>query len=258
MTLDYKKDGKIAIFTINRPEVMNALDSRTYREIREALLDFRDDPDLWVGIMTGAGDKAFSAGADLKPENNSDNGDDNHAEATQDWDSLAGGFNIWKPLIAAINGYCLGGGLEIALLCDIKIASENASLGLPEVTRGLMADGGGIQRIARELSRCHAAEILLTGKQISAQDAYRMGLVNQVVPLDKLMPTAMEWAETILQAAPLSVRATKEGMMRGVELPFMDGVKLDRSLAAALYKSEDFSEGIRAFNEKRKPDYKGK
>ncbi len=255
MAIDYRKEGKIAIFTINRPPV-NAINMEVVRELREALMSFRDDPDLWVGIITGAGEKAFSAGADIK-----DTLPFMKEHRDRPWefpDSLWRGLEVWKPLIAAINGVAAGGGLEIALTCDIRIASENARLGTPEVTLGLIPGWGATQRLPRVVPWAKAAEILLTGKLIDAQEAYRIGLVNEVVPPEEVMPRAMEWAGIICQAAPLAVRAAKEAMIRGSSLTLEDGLRLENSLNTYLFGTEDFTEGTTAFVEKRKPDYKAK
>ena len=256
MALDYKKEGKIAIFTFNRPEARNAMNPQTYQELQEAMIDFRDDPDLWVGIITGTGDKAFCAGADIKEQLPFRKG-----LSDRPWRYPATpmrGLELWKPLIAAINGLALGGGLEIALACDIRIAAENARLGQPEILIGMMPGGGGTQRLPRLIPWCKAAELLLIGKPIDAQEAYRIGLVNKVVPLDQLMPTAREWAEAICQAGPLAVRASKEAMTRGYSMTLEDGLRLEYSLTNYVMSTEDFSEGTRAFVEKRKPAYKGK
>ena len=256
MAIDYKKEGRIAIFTIDRPEAMNAMNMEAVRELHEAMVDFRDDPDLWVGIITGAGEKAFCAGADIK-----DTLPFMKEHRDEPWATPATpmrGLELWKPLIAAINGLTLGGGLEIALACDIRIASENARLGTPEVTLGLIPGWGGTQRLPRMLPWCKAAEILLMGRPIDAQEAYRIGLVNKVVPLEQLMPTAREWAEVICQAGPLAVRAAKEAMLRGCSFTLEEGLRLENSLEAYLLGTEDFAEGTRAFAEKRKPVYKAK
>jgi enoyl-CoA hydratase/carnithine racemase len=256
MAIDYAKDGRIAVFTINRPEAMNAMSMEALRELLEAMKDFRDDPELWVGIITGAGDKAFCGGADIKDtltfmkEHREDEG-----AFPQ---TIMRGFELWKPLIAAINGLAVGGGLEIALACDIRIASEDARLGTTEVTLGLMPGWGGTQRLPRMVPWCKAAEILLTGRIIDAEEAYRIGLVNKVVPKAEVMTTAKEWAQVICQAAPLAVRAAKEAMVRGYSMSLEDGLKLENSLIAYLLGTEDFTEGTTAFVEKRKPDYKAK
>jgi len=251
MAVDYEKEGRIAIFTINRPEAMNALNSQVRQELNQALIDFRDDPDLWVGIITGAGEKAFSAGADIKEFRPGPI----QTEGAVAW---VRPDQIWKPIIAALNGFALGGGLELAMECDLRIAAEHARLGQPEVNIGFMPGAGGTQRLPRFVGRAMAAEILLTGQHIDAQEAYRIGLVNRVVPLDQLMPTARELAETICQRGPMGVRATKEAMIRGYDLTLEQGLRLERDLANRVRTTEDFMEGARAFAEKRKPVYKAR
>jgi len=256
MALDYKKEGKIAIFTINRPEAMNALNVETVRELLEAMVDFRDDPKLWVGIVTGAGERAFCGGADIK-----DTLPFMKEHRRDPWSmppSIMRGLELWKPLIAAINGMALGGGLELALSCDIRIAAENARLGTPEVNLGMIPGWGGTQRLPRAISKCQAAEILLMGKPVDAEEAYRIGLVNKVVPQAEVMATAKEWAESICQAGPLAVRAAKEAMLKGCDMTLEDGLRLENSLVAYVMGTEDFAEGTKAFVEKRKPEYKGK
>jgi enoyl-CoA hydratase/carnithine racemase len=168
------------------------------------------------------------------------------------------GLELWKPLIVAINGIALGGGLEIALACDIRIASENARLGTPEVTLGLIPGWGGTQRLPRVIPWAKAAELILMGRPIDAQEAYRIGLVNKVVPLEQLMPTAKEWAEIICRAGPLAVRAAKEAMIRGTSMTLEEGLRLENSLENYVLGTEDFTEGITAFVEKRKPAYRAK
>jgi E-phenylitaconyl-CoA hydratase len=256
MAVSYEKEGKVAIFTINRPEAMNALNMETMGELRDVMTDFRDDPDLWVGIVTGAGEKAFCGGADIK------NTLPFMKEHSRDvWSfpaSIMRGLELWKPLIAAINGMALGGGLELALACDIRIAAEGARLGTPEVTLGLIPGWGGTQRLPRAVPWCNAAELLLTGKLVDAQEAYRIGLVNKVVPQAEVMATAKEYAGAICKAAPLAVRAAKEAMLRGSAMTIEEGLRLESSLVAYVMGTEDFAEGTGAFVEKRKPNYKAK
>ncbi|MEE8413656.1 MAG: enoyl-CoA hydratase/isomerase family protein, partial [Dehalococcoidales bacterium] len=196
MSINYQKDGNIAIFTINRPEVMNALDPEALKELTEALINFREDPSLRVGIITGAGDKAFCTGFDLRgtPGDGSRAGAGDMPEVT-----LVRGLEIWKPLIAAINGYAFGGGLEIALACDIRIAADTAELGLTEVTLGLMPGWGGTQRLPRIIPFGMAAEMMIAGKRITAREALDVRLLSQVVPQRELMVTAREWAGRIGQ-----------------------------------------------------------
>lgn len=256
MVIEYKKEGRIALFTINHPPV-NAMDMQSMRQFSQAMADFRDDPELWVGIITGAGDRAFSAGADIKDTVPFMK----ESLSSRPWAVPVNpmrGMDIWKPLIAAINGFALGGGMEIVLACDIRIAAENATLGTPEVAIGLMPGWGGTQRLPRMVPWCKAAEILLLGKPIDAQEAYRIGLVNKVVPRERLMSTAREWAEVICQQGPLGVRAAKEAMTRGSNMTLDDGLRLENALEAYLINTDDYFEGVSAFLEKRKPDFKAK
>lgn len=254
--LDYKKEGKVAVFTINRPEAMNALNLEVLEGLYQAMVDFRDDDNLWVGIITGAGDRAFCAGADIKSALDARR---EHAHAP--WvpqPSSLGGLEVWKPLIAAVNGVALGGGLEIVLYCDIRIASETAKLGVPEVTLGLLPGMGGTQRLPRMIPWCKAAELVLMGKPIDAQEAYRIGLVNKVVPPDQVMSTAREWAEALCRVGPLGVRYAKEAMTRGCNMSLTDGLRLEDRLFAIAAGTEDFREARDAFIGKRKPEFKGK
>jgi len=256
MAIDYTKEDRIAIFTINRPEAMNAMSVQAWQELHDALVDFRNNPELWVGIITGTGEKAFCAGADIK-----DLISFMKQNLATPWlmpPLHIRGLELWKPLIAAINGLALGGGLEIALGCDIRIAAENVRLGLPEVNLGLMPGWGGTQRLPRMIPWCKAAELLIMGNQIDAREAYRIGLINEVVPLDDLIPTAMKWAKAICQRGPLAVRAVKEAMVRGSSMPLEEGLRLELALVADLMNTEDFHEGTESFVKKRKPTFKAK
>lgn len=254
MAVDYKKEGKIAIITLNRPEALNAMNPESLGELSRALINFKDDDELWVGIITGAGDKAFSAGADIKtmlPRLRETRG--------QPWaepPTITKGLKLWKPVIAAVNGAALGGGLEIALACDLRIASENATFGVPEVNLGLIPGWGGTQRLPRVIPWAKAAELLLIGRPIDAQEAYRIGLVNKVVPLPELMPTAKQMAEMLCRPAPLAVRAAKQAMIQGTSLSLEDGLELEKALEDYLSTTEDFEEGCKAFIEKRKAVFK--
>ena len=256
MAIDYKKEGRIAIFTINRPEAFNMVNMQIFRELHKRMVEFRDDPELWVGIITGARTRAFSAGADIKDMLSFAREHRGSPGALPP--SIMRGLDMWKPLIAAVNGLALGGGLEIVLACDIRIASEKARFGTPEVTLGLIPGWGGTQRLPRMLPWCKAAELLLMGRPIDAQEAYRIGLVNKVVPQEQVMPVAKEWAEAICQAGPLAVRAAKEAMIKGSSMPLEDGLHLESSLFNRIMDTEDYAEGVAAFNEKRKPVYRAK
>jgi enoyl-CoA hydratase/carnithine racemase len=248
--VEYKKEGRLARIIINRPEAMNALNSDVFQGLRNAFNDFRDDDDLWVAILTGAGDEAFCAGWDIKELASGFSLDGDSEPVRPD--------NIWKPFIAAINGYCLGGGCEMALMCDIRIASESAQFGQPEVNIGFMPAMGATVRIPRFLPGAVAAEMLLTGNRINAREALRIGLVSRVVPDEKLIETADEIAKTILTRGPLGVRAVKESMVRGYGMTIDEGLALEKVLSAYLLTTEDFAEGTKAFTEKRPPRYKGK
>ena len=250
--VNYEKEGRIAIFTINRPDALNALSNQVRQELNDAMIDFQDDPELWVGIITGAGEKAFSAGADITEFRGG------AGRTLEGFAERIRADQIWKPFIAALNGYALGGGLELALTCDIRIAAEHARLGQPEINIGFMPGAGGTQRLPRFVPRAKAAEMLLTGEMIDAQEAYRIGLVNRVVPLDQLMPTAKQMAETICKKGPLGVRASKEALIRGIGLPLEEGLKLEREMANGVGKTEDFKEGTKAFAERRKTEFKAK
>lgn len=254
--IDYTKEGRIGIFRINRPEKMNVIDLEGMRELNAAFLDFRDDDGLWVGILTGTGDKVMSAGVDIKdflP----------FVRGTPDrkWSRPAGimrSLDLWKPMIAACNGLTIGGGLEFSLACDIMIAAENARFALPEVKVGICPGGGGVIRLPRTIPRRLAAEMLFTGKMIDAQEAYRVGLVNKVVPLEQLMPEAMKMAEAICEAGPLAVRCAKELMIRSQGMDLDEALRLEDDFQTYILNTEDCREGFTAFAEKRKPQWKGK
>jgi E-phenylitaconyl-CoA hydratase len=259
----FEKKEKIAIITINRPQAMNSLDGETLEGLNKAWIDFRDDPDLWVAIITGAGDRAFCAGGDLKSL-----GDyyrsmtpivrREKAEKGPGVGGITRNLDIWKPLIAAINGHCLAGGLEIALACDIRIAAETATFGLTEVSRGIIPGAGGTQRLPRLISLTKSLEMILCADRIDAQEALEIGLVSRVVPVKDVMAEAIKTAERICRNAPLAVRAAKEAIYRGLDLPLAEGLRLEQFLAEPIRQTEDAKEGPRAFSEKREPQFKGK
>jgi len=217
MPIDYLKEGNLALLTINRPEVLNALSLTALAELSEKLADFRDDPRLRVGIITGAGEKAFCTGMDLKSTVGLP------VESLFGEGTFVRGLNVRKPLIAAVNGYAFGGGLEIALACDIRIAADNARLGLPEVTLGLIPGWGGTQRLPRLLSFGKAVELILMGKRITADEALRLNLVSKVVPPNDLMATAREWAAHIAELDPGTVASAKEALTTARDMARKDG-----------------------------------
>jgi enoyl-CoA hydratase/carnithine racemase len=256
MAIGYTKEGKIAVITLNRPEALNSFDPEQLDQFNKALYDFNEDENLWVAIVTASGERAFSVGADIKTtlpkiQNSSQRGEMPAPAICED-------MQIWKPIIAAINGACLGGGFEVALACDIRIAAENATFGFPEINLGLIPGWGGTQRLPRSVPLAKAAEILTSGRPIDANEAYRIGLVNKVVPAAELMAEAKKMAETLLKPAPLAARAAKQAMMQGLNTTLLSGLEIEYQLEKYVTKSEDFKEGRQAFMEKRKADFKAK
>lgn len=251
--LDIK--GAIGIITINRPEVRNALDPQTVGEIRQALDELAVNPDIGVVIFTGAGDKSFAAGADISKLR-----DRTMLEALQPgMQELYTQLEAFvKPVIAAVNGYALGGGCELAMACDIRIASENAKFGLPELNLGIIPGAGGTQRLARLVGKGKAKELIFTGEIISAQEAERIGLVNKVVPPEQLLPAAEEMAEKMLKKGPVALRLAKLAVNIGTETDQNTGLVVEKLAQALLMTTEDKVEGTTAFLEKRPPRFQGK
>jgi len=250
--VEYEKRDRIAFVTINRPEVMNALHPPANDELSRVWDDFAADPETWVAILTGAGERAFSAGNDLKYTAL-------HGVPRMPKGGFAGLVareDVWKPIIAAVNGVALGGGLEIALACDVIVASETARFGLPEPRVGLMAAAGGVHRLPRHVPLKIAMGMMLTGRHITAAEAHRYGLVNAVVPPKDLLAAAERWAREILECSPASVQATKQASMQGLAKPLAEAMSGSYPLATKLFQSEDVIEGPRAFAEKRKPRWK--
>lgn len=252
--ISYEKNGRIAYVTIQRPERLNALHPYANQELLDAFTDFREDPDAWVAILTGTGERAFSAGNDLVYT--AQHGGKRPGPRAP-FGGITTGFECWKPIIAAVNGYALGGGLELAMACDIIIAAEHAEVGLPEPRVGLFAGAGGVHRLPRHVPHKIAMGMMLTARRISAQEAYRIGLVNEVVPLAELMPTAQRWAEEILESAPLSIRASKQMAITGLDLPFEVAFNLNYTETQKSIESADRIEGPKAFAEKRQPNWTG-
>jgi enoyl-CoA hydratase/carnithine racemase len=252
----YAKHGRVAVVTINRPERMNALHPPANFELHEIWNDFERDPDVWVGILTGAGDKAFSAGNDLRFT--AEHGRSMPYSAETGFGGITSRTTCWKPIIAAVNGYALGGGFEMALACDIIVAADHARVGLPEVRVGLMAGAGGVHRLPRMIPQKIAMGYILTGRHMTAQEAHRLGVVNEVVPLADLMPAARRWADEILEGAPLSVRASKQAALMGLGQPLDVALRMSFTESERMRRSEDTVEGPRAFAEKRKPAWKAR
>ncbi|MBW2232139.1 MAG: enoyl-CoA hydratase/isomerase family protein [Deltaproteobacteria bacterium] len=260
-----KRDG-VMILTMNRPEVKNALSPQMLVKLAAAWYEFRDSDDLRVAILTGAGDEDFSSGGDLKltmplmtgarqPEDEWDHkllGD-----LKQFVDAILRGFELYKPVIAAVNGRALGGGAEITNACDLRVAAEHAIFGTPEAKVGLLPGGGSLTRLPRQIPWAKAMEILMIGDPFSAQEALEMGLLNYVVPREKLMDKAMELAAKLAGNGPLAVRKAKEGIIRSSGLPLAQAYEIENEVSAAVMQSKDAREGPRAFKEKRKPNFIG-
>lgn len=255
MALLYEKKDGVAIITLNRPEAFNAIDPRTWQELSDAFADFDASPER-CAVITGAGNRAFCTGADIKlmlPYIRE------HPEDERLWSgNIMRGMELWKPIIAAVNGMALGGGLELALACDLRIASEAATFGQPEVKLGLIPGWGGTQRLMRAIPAARAAEMILTGEPIGAAEAQRLGLVNRVAPLPDVLPTAMRWAEKLKGMGPLALRAAKEAMARGRDTDLDGGLRTEQRLFQWLLTTDDFQEGASAFAEKRPADFKGR
>jgi enoyl-CoA hydratase len=247
----------LAVVTIDRPKVLNALNAQTVEEIGVVFTQLRDDDSVRAVILTGGGEKAFVAGADINElaTKNSITGKETSQQGQQVFSMIE---RFPKPVIAAINGFALGGGCELALACHIRIASEKAQLGLPEVTLGIIPGYGGTQRMVRLLGKGKALELICTGDRIGAAEAERIGLVNKVVPPDQLMTAAEEMARKIMARGPLAVRAAIEAVVHGSDMAQDDGLFLESTLFGLLCASEDTKEGMNAFIEKRAAVFRGR
>ncbi len=253
----YEKKGAIAYVRLNRPKVLNALNQQTWKELRTVFEDARDDPEIRGAILTGAGDKAFIAGADI--------GELAHVTAVEAERSSSYGQavldlieNLGKPVIAAVNGYALGGGCETAMACTIRVAAEHAKFGQPEVTLGLIPGGGGTQRLPRLVGKGRALQLILSGGMIDAQEAHRIGLVNEVVPAGDLLARAEAILKQIFANAPVAVKFSLEAVNRGLETNLAEGLSLEASLFGLCAGTGDKAEGTSAFLAKRAPQFNGR
>ena len=255
MGVMYESDGMVRVITIDRSEAANAIDQATNDELRQAWHAFAEDRDARVAVLTGAGDKAFSAGADLKALD---------PEARRRGDTppplgvITRGFDMPKPTIAAINGAAYGGGLEMALACDIRVAVETARLALSEARWAVLPGAGGTQRLPRLVPTGIALEMLFTAQPIDADRAYEVGLVNRVVPVGQALDAALEIAALIARNGPLAVTAAKRAVLDGLGRDLAAGLELEQQLSKELFKTEDAAEGPKAFREKRTPNYQGR
>lgn len=250
--IDVKIDGHMTMVTLNRPEVMNAINSAMHDELQAAFDTFAADSQQHICVVRGAGERAFCAGSDLKAAIK-----DGHRDYPKDgYAGLTERFDCPKPIIAAVNGVALGGGFELALACDIIIASESASFGLPEPLVGAVALGGGLHRLARQIGLKQSMGLILTSKRVDAAEGYRLGFVNEVVPATELDSAIARWCAEILRASPIAIRASKETVMRGLDAGGVEVAMANQAhypAFAAWAKSEDAKEGPRAFAEKRPP-----
>ncbi|HZR70123.1 MAG TPA: crotonase/enoyl-CoA hydratase family protein [Burkholderiales bacterium] len=263
----YEKADGIAVVTMNRPEVHNAINTEMLCRLADAWQDINDDPAVRVAVLTGAGEKAFSAGADLDklvrmmqglrpPETEYD--ERIRADVTIIYKGLLRNYQVTKPLIAAVRGFCVAGGTEILTCTDIRIAGDDARFGLAEVKWSLFPMGGSTVRLPRQIAYCNAMEILLTGEQISAERALQMGLINKVVPPAAVMPEALRIARVIAENGPLAVQAVKRSVVTGLGLPPEQALEKELEIGIPVSASEDCKEGTRAFKEKRKPVFHGR
>ena len=258
MSLLVEKKDRIGYMTIDRPEVLNALDAETLQKLWTTWAEFGDDPEVWCILITGSGEKSFSVGRDLKKYKDGEGVPqiDQIFEKFSEF-TLGHAAKMYKPVVAAVNGYALGWGFTLALLTDIRFASENAVFGFPEVTHGLPT-GIGSLLLPKTISWCNAMDILLTGRRIGAAEAHRVGLVNKVLPRSELLPYAEKTATQICENAPLAVKATKRIARMGFDMPFESARETVEMMRYILKQSEDAKEGPRAFAERRKPGYKGR
>ncbi len=248
-----EREAHLTIVTLNRPDVMNALHYPAHLELEQVWNAFDADPDQWVAIVTGAGPRAFSAGNDLKYQASGGQ----RGFVASGFAGLTSRFDLFKPVIAAVNGVAMGGGFEIALACDIIVAAENARFALPEPKVGLAALAGGMHRLPRTIGLKRAMGMMLTARHVSAQEGYELGFVTALAPEGEALAQAKQWAAQMLECSPMSLRATKQAAMQGLAIPDVaTAMKVEYEAVARLRASQDWVEGPRAFAQKRKPDWK--
>jgi enoyl-CoA hydratase len=254
----FESKDRIGRLTINRPKALNALDNLTMDEISDVIKVFRDDRGLRVLIVTGAGEKAFAAGADINELKNIDSGSGMLRYLKKGQEVLNQLENVGKPTIAAVNGYALGGGCELALVCTLRIASASAKIGLPEIKLGSIPGLGGTQRLAREIGKQKALEMILTGQPIDAQEALRIGLISKVLPnKEALLHEAEDMASSLAEKAPIATQLAIEAVNRGLEMNLSEALIFEASMVSILYETTDMQEGIKAFVEKRPAAFRG-
>jgi enoyl-CoA hydratase len=253
----YEKGEGVATITLNRPEALNAFSKEVVEEVMQALEDAKNDENVRVVVLTGAGEKAFSAGADIKTMVGMNA--IRARELSLMGEKLCLAFeNLEKPVIAALNGYALGGGLEVAMACDLRIASENARMGQTEINFGLIPGWGGTQRLTRLIGRTKAKELVFTGRMIDAKTAEQLGIVNMVVPADKFKETVRQFALELVTRAPVAIKVAKALINKGADVSLDSAIALEREGFGVVSSTEDLQEGVKAFIEKRKPVFKGK
>lgn len=257
-TIQVTRQGLVAVISLNRPQAMNAINMRMRRELRDTLDALRRDPDIGAAVLTGNGPKAFCAGMDLREFAETGAGQPITEMRRFRWEQHEGIAAFDKPIIAAVNGLAIGGGVELALLCDMVYAGDGATFAFAEVKRGLMPGNGGTQRLSRRIGTPRALEMILTGRTVDAAEALAIGLVEYLVPDAELLDRTVALAAQMAANAPAAVRTAKTAVHRGAEMPLEAGLRLEQDLAAFLYTTEDAKEGPRAFVEKRPPRWQGR
>jgi enoyl-CoA hydratase/carnithine racemase len=257
VSIDFVVDDGVAVVTINRPERLNAMDAEHYAALSEAWVQVRDDAAIRCAVVTGAGDRSFTTGADIKSFLTAP------ADMSTFWQTqrdllLNRGLEVWKPVIAAVNGYCLGGGLTLLLGTDIRVAAPHATFSLAEVKRGVIPGNGGSQRILHQLPHAIGMEMLLLGENMDAETAARWGLINRIAPADRLLDTAFDYARRIAANAPLAVQAAKELAIRSYDMDLATSLRFEQAILRLLQTTEDAVEGPAAFREKRQPRFEGR